>query len=191
MEVWDSRPHLLPEIEHCVQPYVPGFFCEELDAGKWFPSHVEPHNKKTNTKHVIRMDWGPEWFHACFVLESLPVAHGVVTAGAFISHVSILSPDEEAFPYARSRHAVFRSMERALTIHSLPKRQGLRIGIDASDFDVLAHDLTTLLRCISWLTRCCSTRRLLSFAERRRQGGIPHEDYDKFSLDQWPKPFLQ
>jgi hypothetical protein len=197
--VWDTRPDLLPEIVRSVRPYVPGFACDELDAARWFPSQSKrkntaaphTHNKRGRTKHVVRMDWGPEWFQACFVLESLPAAHGIATASAFISHVSILSPDEDVFPYARSRHAIFRSMERALTLHSLPKQRGLRCDIDASDFGVLAHDLTTLLRCISWLTRCCSTKRLLSFTARRQQDGNPQDKDDAFSFEPWPRPLLQ
>ena len=190
--VWDTRPHLMQEIVRSVRPYVPGFACEELNAAKWFPKErFQGLNKKCRTKHVVRMDWGPEWFHACFVLESLPSAHGVATASSFISHVSILSPEEESYPYARSRHAIFRSMERTLTLHSLPKQRELRCDIDASDFGVLAHDLTTLLRCISWLTRCCSTRRLLSFTTRKQQNGDPQDKDDMFSLDPWPVPLLQ
>ena len=189
--VWDSRPYTLDEIRDCVRQYVPGFICEEIDADGWFCRQAKL-DTLLPTKHVVRMSWGASWFQACFILECLPADRGMPCADSFVSHVSILAPDEEPLPYARSKHAIFRSMERALNVSSLPKRRSLRCNIDVSNFSVLAHDLTILLRCISWLTRCCSTKRLLSFLVKHMQtsGRSCAESVD-FALKPWPTPYLQ
>ncbi len=190
--IWDARPRTLQDMVDCLRPSVPGFTSTLSPpmATSNVPVARLPDRRHTPTKltaaaarmvaagqggglsqrRLLVLSWGRKWFKVCFLVRTKSYADDRVTVNSAVEHATVLGPEEEARAMARSKHSVFRSMERALTlaIQSYVAASRKAGEQELVDFTARAVDLPVLLRCVSWLTRCCSAARLQRFVKERQ-----------------------